>query len=412
MSHEHGDPSHDHRDAIGRLEAVETVFSLRSRALAAQSTERISISGAFEGRVLSESLLAESDMPAHSHSTMDGFAFDANESYPFDVRDGEVFPEDDPQSLAPNESVRVATGAPIPEDANAVLKIEEATVRDGELHGPPIDSGTYVYERGSNVTAGETLFESGDRLSAKDAIVLRDLGYDSVPVVERLDVGLLATGTEIHEGRSSDLDSAMLASLVRTWGHEAAYEGTVPDEYDRVEDAIASIAAERDVVVTTGGTSVGKKDHVIRALRSLGDVRFHRVRVRPGKPIAAAVLPDHDAVAFAVPGKPVGAHTIATLVMRPFFTGESALAEVSATATVDVDVPTEGFEYAIPVTISDSSAEPLGHESSPLAVYGDTFDPSVLSSSTRATLADGFVLTESGFEAEETVSVVPYATTE
>jgi len=374
--------SHDHGDIIGRSEAIETVFALRSRALAAQSTECLSISDAFEGRILAESLVAESDVPAHSHSTMDGFAFDANESYPFEVLAEEVFPEDTPLSLAPNESVRVATGAPIPEEANAVLKIEEATVRTGELHGPPIDPGTYVYDRGSNVAAGETLFESGERLSAKDAIILQDLGYDSVSVVEEFEVGLLATGTEIYEGRSADLDSSMLASLVRSWNHDAVYEGTVPDEYDRVKAAIRSIAAERDVVVTTGGTSVGKKDHVIRALRSLGDVLFHRVRVRPGKPIAAAVLPEHDAVAFAVPGKPVGAHLIATLVMRPFFTGESALATVPAIATVGVDVPTEGFEYAIPVSLSDGRAEPLGHESSPLAVYGDTFDPSVLSSTT------------------------------
>ena len=412
MPRDHGHRSHEHGDAVGRTEAVEAVSSLRSRALAPQSTERISISDAFEGRVLVESLVAESDVPAHSHSTMDGFAFDANGSYPFEVLDGEVFPEDAPPSLAANEAVRVATGAPIPNEANAVLKIEEATVRDGALRGPPLEPGTYVYERGSNVAAGETLFESGERLSAKDAILLRDLGYETVPVAERFDVGLLATGTEIHEGRASDLDSSMLASLVRSWGHEAAYEGTVPDEYDRVEDRIASIAAERDVVLTTGGTSVGKKDHVIRALRSLGDVLFHRVRVRPGKPVAAAVLPDHDAVAFAVPGKPVGAHIIATLVLRPFFTGESSLAGVPATATAGVDVPTEGFEYAVPVTVDDGSAEPLGHESSPLAVYGDTFDPSVLSSSTRATRADGFVLTETGFDPEEPVTVVPYATTE
>jgi molybdopterin molybdotransferase len=163
-------------------------------------------------------------------------------------------------------------------------------------------------------------------------------------------------------------------------------------------------------VLTTVGTSVGHKDYVIRALNDLGEVQFHRVRVRPGKPIALSSLP--DAVAFAIPGKPLGAHTITTLVARPFFTGESALATVPAIATVGVDVPTEGFEYAIPVSLSDGRAEPLGHESSPLAVYGDTFDPSVLSSTTRATRADGFVLTETGFESDESVTVVPYAATE
>ncbi|WP_458209862.1 molybdopterin molybdotransferase MoeA [Haladaptatus sp. NG-SE-30] len=412
MTHDNSSPSHEHSDVISRSEAVEVMLSLRSQALRTQSTERVPITEAFEGHVLADSIVAESDMPAHSHSTMDGFAFDATQPYPFEVIEGEVFPEDDPPSLEANETVRVATGAPIPEEANAVLKIEEATVSDKTLRGSDINPGTYVYERGSNVAAGETLFEANKRLSAKDAILLRDLGYDSVSVAKRFDVGLLATGTEIYEGRTADLDSSMLGSLVRSWNHAVAYEGAVPDEYDRVEDAIATIAAERDIVITTGGTSVGKKDHVIRALRSLGDVRFYRVRVRPGKPIAAATIPDYDAVVFAVPGKPVGAHIIATLVLRPFFTGVTSLPQVTATASVGVDVPTEGFEYAIPVTLNDGVAEPLGHESSPFSVYDGTFDPSVLSSSTRATRADGFVLTESGFETEESVRIVPYTATE
>jgi len=81
-----------------------------------------------------------------------------------------------------------------------------------------------------------------------------------------------------------------------------SYRGSVPDEGDRVERRIAELASEADVVVTTGGTSVGKKDYVIDALESLGDVVFHRVRIRPGKPIAVARLPDHDALAVAIPG--------------------------------------------------------------------------------------------------------------
>ena len=407
MPHEH-----DHGEIHDREAAVEMVRDLRAAMLPEQSTTTVSLTDSFEGMALAEDIVAERDVPEHSHSTMDGFAFDATDDYPLTLVDAEVFPEDDPPSIASGEAVRVATGAPIPPEANAVLKIEEATVTEGELDGIPLDPGTYVYERGSNVSAGETLFEAGEVLSPKDAILLRDLGRESVTVREPFDVGLLATGTEIHEGRSSDLDSPMLAALFRSWGHTATIEGTVPDEYDRVEDAIASVASECDVVVTTGGTSVGKKDHVIRALRSLGEVVFHRVSVRPGKPLAAARLPDHDAVAFAVPGKPVGAHTITTLVARPFFTGEASLPTVSATATRGVDVPTEGFDYAIPVTLADGEATPLGATGSALSVYDDTFDPSVLSSSTRATRADGFVYTTTGFAAKESVRVVPYPTVE
>jgi molybdopterin molybdotransferase len=177
---------------------------------------------------------------------------------------------------------------------------------------------------------------------------------------------------------------------------------------DRVTDRIEALAETHDVVVTTGGTSVGHKDHVITALSDLGDVRFHRVAIRPGKPIAVAWLPDHDAAAVAIPGKPIGAHTITLLVARPLFAGESPLATVDATLARDVGIGPAGFEYAVPVTLADGEAMPLGHADSPLSVYSETFDPSVLSSSTRASRADGFFVTESDRPAGDPVDVVPY----
>lgn len=403
--------SHDHADMLWRSDAVERVLAVRETALSRLDVERVPL-GEIAGRVLAEDVVAEGDVPPHSFATMDGFAFDARENYPLEVVDREVFPEDDPGEIASGQAVRIATGAPLPRGANAVLKVEEGVVEGGELDGASLDPGTYVYERGSNVEAGERLFDAGERLSPKDAILLRDLGVESVPVRERFSVGVLATGTEIHEGRTSDLDSPMLAGLARSWGHDAACEGSVPDDYETVESRIAELAATHDVVVTTGGTSVGKKDYVIRALDALGDVRFHRVRVRPGKPIAVADLPEYDATAFAIPGKPVGAHAVATLVARPFFTGRTDFPTVGADLTHGVGLGPEGFEYAVPVVRSDGEATPLGHASSALSVYEETFDPSVLSSSTRATRADGFVLTQSGLAAGERVDVVPYAAVE
>jgi molybdopterin molybdotransferase len=185
-----------------------------------------------------------------------------------------------------------------------------------------------------------------------------------------------------------------------------------------VESRIEALAEEYDVVVTTGGTSVGDKDYVIRALDALGTVLFHRVRLRPGKPIAVAELTAHDAIAVAVPGKPVGAHAVTSLVARPLFTGETSLPTVPARMARGVDIATPGFAYAVPVTLERDSddpaatAMPLGHADSDLAVYDSAFDPSVLSSSTRATRADGFVLTETAVDREETVRVVPYPVVE
>jgi molybdopterin molybdotransferase len=401
--------AHDHEDMIWRDEAVETVQQIRRTALDRQSSESVPLDW-LAGRTLTEPIVASEDVPAHDHATMDGYAFDATDDYPLAVREGEIFPETEPPSIEPGEAIEIATGAALPPEANAVLKREESTVEDGKLTGTDLEPGTYTYECGSNVQEGEQLFDAGEQLAAKDAILLGDLGYDEVSVAERFSAGILATGTEIHEDRRQDLDSPMLADLVRSWGNEATYEGTVPDDYDQVRDAIAALADEHDVVLTTGGTSVGHKDYVIRALDDLGEVRFHRVRIRPGKPIAVADL--DGAVAFAIPGKPLGAYTISTLVMRPFFTGRTDLPTREATLSYDVTLGPEGFEYAVPVTLDDGQAMPLGHVESTLQVYEETFDPSVLSSSTRATRADGFVLTQSDLAGGETVDVVSYPVVE
>jgi molybdopterin molybdotransferase len=435
MDRDH-ESEHDGDDMLWREVAVERVLALREAALADQPVETVALAR-IGGRTLAEPIVAGADLPARDRATMDGFAFDASGEYPFALVDREVFPEDDPPALGAGEAVGIATGGPLPAGANAVLKREEATVEDGRLRGTGIEPGTYVHRRASSVAAGEELFAADERLSPKDAILLDDLGIEPPSVHERFSVGILATGTEIHEGTQKDRDSAMLAGLVESWGHDATHTGTVPDEYERVEARIAELADVHDVVLTTGGTSVGEKDYVIRALDALGAVEFHRVRVRPGKPIAAASLPDRGATAFAIPGKPVGAHAITTLVARPFFTGESALPATDATLARDLGIGPEGFEYAVPVVLDDAGTDvadagadggdegridtgsgrlpdamPLGHVDSPLRLYEEVYDPSVLSSSSRATRADGFFLTESPLAAGETVRVVPYPVVE
>lgn len=398
----------DHPELIWRDKAVSTVLDLRAELVAAQGVEHVGLDRV-GGRVLAEDITATADAPPVSRATMDGYAIDTDASYPMTVQSGEIFPEDEPGALEAGDAQEIATGAPLPTGADAVLKREEATVEDDTLSGPVLESGTYVYERGRNYRDGETLFEAGERLGPKDAILLGDMGVDSVPVRRRFSAGVVATGTEIHEGRTTDLDSPMLAGLVESWGHTASYEGSAPDEYDRVRDLIRQTARSHDVVVSTGGTSVGHKDHVITALDELGDILFHKVRIRPGKPIAVARLPDEDAVAMAIPGKPIGAHVIATLVMAPYFTGRSGpYPSVAAECPIDVGLGPDGFEYVIPVTVDDGVAHPLGHESSALNVYSETFDPSVLSSSTRTSRADGVVITTDPVEAGDEVAVVPY----
>jgi molybdopterin molybdotransferase len=401
------------REGVSRTVAVERLLELRDETAIPPAepgelpAERVGLDRA-AGRVLAEPVESPVDVPEHDRSTMDGFAFAAGDGYPLTVV-GEVFAEDDPPEIGRGEAVAVATGAALPPRADAVLMREEATVEEGQLTGAARDPGTNVHAAGTTAAAGERLFEAGDRLAPRHAALLRDVGVGTVTVRRPLGVAVLATGTEIAEGRQPDRDSEMLCNLLRRWGAAPELLEPVPDEEGVVRETIERAAARFDAVVTSGGTSVGRADHVVGVL-SDHDVLFRGVSLRPGRPVTVATV--EGTPVLALPGKPVAAHTAATLVCRAFFTGETALPTLAVDSTVRLVVPDEDVTFAVPVTLEGGTATPLGHADSALSLYGERFAPGRVASSTRVTLADGLVLTGAGFDADEGVEVVPYEVVE
>lgn len=399
----------DH-EPVSRSVAVERLLELRAAHEPAAS-DSVDLSRV-AGRVLAEPVHAPADVPAHDRATMDGFAFSSGDDYPLTVVD-EVFPEDEPPSIGRGEAVAVATGAPLPATADAVLMREHATVEDGRLSGPSLSPGTHVSPAGTTATAGERLFAAGQRLAPRHATLLRDVGVETVTVHRPFDVGVLASGTEICEGRQPDRDSEMLCNLVRGWSHEPTVREPVPDDETVVREAIADTAENYDVVVTTGGTSVGRADHVVRALGE-HDIHVCGVDVRPGRPVTVATV--EGTPVFALPGKPIAAHTAATLLLRPFLTGRARLPTVTADITSRITLPEDDTEFAIPVALDDDSdddaavsrATPLGHADSSLCVYGERFAPGRVASNTRVSLADGLHLTRDAVDEGDRVAVVPY----
>jgi molybdopterin molybdotransferase len=395
------------RELPSRSVAVERIIECRSTVLANAATERVALD-AIAGRALAADVRAPRDVPPHDYATMDGYAAAAAGDPPLDVVD-EVAPEDSPPEIGPGDAVRIATGAPLPPRADAVLKRENATVADGRLTTWDLAAGTSVHRQGTTAEADERLFAAGERLAPRHAALCRDVGLDTVPVRERFAVGIVATGTEIHEGRQPDRDSEFLANLVRSWGHEPASPRTVPDDPAAVRETIEGVAADHDVVLTTGGTSVGAADHVSSTLAG-HDPLFAGVRLRPGRPVTAAVVDGTPVV--ALPGKPIAAHTAAVLVARPLFARKTDLPTVTAIPEQRVEMPDADREYALPVVLDDDRATALGHVDSSLPLYEDRFAPGLVAASTRATLADGFVLTETALEPGEPVAVVRYPSVE
>ena len=389
-------------ESLARVDAVERLLVHRTAALDALSTEDVTID-ALAGRTLATEVRAPEDVPPHDYATMDGFAVATDDESPAVV--AEVFPEDAPPELAAGEAARVATGAPLPARTDAVLKREDATVTDSRVSGPELAPGTNVSPRGETARADEVLFDAGTRLAPRHAALLRDVGIDQVSVHERLSVAIVATGTEIHEGRQPDRDSDFLAGLVREWGHDPTIHESVPDDLETVRDAIESAAETHDVVLTTGGTSVGSADHVATVLDE-HDLLFESVRLRPGRPVMAAVV--DGSLAIGLPGKPLAAHTAAVLVARPFFTGEQRLPSVATALSHRVELPDDDREYAVPVAFEGGGAVPLGHAESALSIYEERFAPGLVSANTRVTTADSIVLAERSLETGESVDVVPY----
>jgi molybdopterin molybdotransferase len=207
------------------------------------------------------------------------------------------------------------TGAPVPPGADAVLMAEFAQVEAGGrvLAREPVAPGRHVVRVGEDVAKGGTVLPAGRRLRPQDVGLLASIGAASVPAVRRPRVAILVTGNELLPPGSApagfqivDSNSPMLAALAARDGAELLPVRRVPDDYGAIRDAIRAASAEADVVLASGGTSVGAEDHAPRAAAELGDLAVHGVALRPAGPLGVAFLAgDRRRPLFLIPGNPV-----------------------------------------------------------------------------------------------------------
>jgi molybdopterin molybdotransferase len=407
---------------LTRAAATREILILRDALVGGLDTETVPLAR-LDGRVLASPVTAEREVPAAARTTMDGFAVAAADGTPRSIRSERVGPGDDPPDHQPGTATRVATGASLPRGADAVVPVEDAVGDDDRLTAT-VRSGQHVVGRGSVVAAGETVLPAGRRLAPRDAALLADLGREDVPVRRRLSVALLATGTEIAEGREPDRDSPFLANLVRSWGGDPVLAGSVPDDPDRVSERVAALASDHDVVVTTGGTGVASADETGDVLRERATVHVSNVAMRPGSNVTVARL-DDGTVVMSLPGVPGAAFASATLLLRPLFAGEATLPSVARRLDTSLAVPGQEVEFVVPVEVGggdeptapgaparERTAVPFGHEASSVDLYEGRFRPHRVASCVKLSAADGFVLTRSDLEAGERVAVAPYRAVE
>ena len=373
------------------VDAVVALIDGRVRALPPEDVDL----HAAAGRVLAADVTAGVPVPAFDRAAMDGYALRGGETFgagPYNPLEFEVIGVSLPGRpfagrVGPGQAVRIMTGAPVPDGADAVLQAENAEeVGDRVRVSDAVPPGRHVGRRGEDVAAGAVVLRAGRVLRPQDVAVLASIGAALVSVVRRPRVAIIVTGDELlpagskpHGYRIVDSNSVMLEALVRRDGGMPALLPPVPDTREAVRTAL--VGADADVLLVSGGSSVGQEDHAPRVLAELGELPVHGVALRPASPAGVGFLKGRPA--FLLPGNPVSC-----LCAYDLFAGRAVrrlggrspempyrsmllpLARKIASVVGRVDY--------VRVRVESGQVEPLA-----------TSGASILSSTTRA---DGFVL--------------------
>jgi len=288
------------------------------------------------GRVVAQDVVSPVTLPAFDRSSMDGYAvrssdtFGATESFPAYLKiAGEVIMGERPGfAVGEGECALISTGGMLPEGADAVVMLEDTSaLNDSELEAyRPVAPYENVVRRGDDVNEGERLLSPGMRLRPQDIGALAGVGLTRIDVHRRPVVAIINTGNEIvpaesepAPGQVRDVNSYNLAALVRKSGGAPLLLGIFPDEFDRIEQAVAEGIKSADVVAITGGSSVGVRDMTAGVIEKLGGkeggVVVHGVLVKPGKPVVIGVAGGKPV--FGLPGHPVAVSVSYKLFVGP-----------------------------------------------------------------------------------------------
>jgi molybdopterin molybdotransferase len=353
------------------------------------------------GRLLAETATSDVDVPPFARSAMDGYAVRAEDTFGASLYApvrlalvGESMPGGaDARAVGPLQCVRIMTGAPLPPGADAVLPAEQAKEDAGDvLAEGDVTPGKNVGAAGEDVERGREVLTSGRRLRPQDLGLLASIGRGAVDVVRRPRVRIVATGNELlapgERPRGNcvvDSDTPMLRALVERDGGEIESVLRLRDDETAIRDALAAPGA--DVILTAGGTSVGREDFVPTIVRALGELTIHGVAMRPASPTGIGRI--GTAKVFLLPGNPVSCLAAYDLLVSPALRRWSGAGAASAYGETRLRlrrriVSQIGRTDYVRVALVDGEVEPL-------AVSG----ASVLSSTTRA---DGFVVVPAGSE--------------
>lgn len=373
----------------------------------ARPVEQVELQSA-AGRVLAQDMISHVNVPGFTRSMMDGFAVQAEGTYgatPYNPLTFQIVGTSLPGQpfagrLLPGQAVRIMTGAPMPDGADAVLPVEVAEAQGAMLSAlTAVSAGKHVGLTGEDVTCGAIVLRAGRQLRPQDLGVLSSIGCSSVPVIRQPHVRIVITGNELLPAGTTpqgcqiaDANGPMLTALVLRDGGVPLHSGLIPDDREALWNAMSEPA---DLVLVSGGSSVGQEDHAPRILAEHGTLAIHGIAMRPSSPAGLGTL--QGRLVCLLPGNPVSC-----LCAYDFFAGRA----IRGLGGRPHDWPYRQRQVkltrklvSVVGRVDYARVRLQGDEAEPIAVSG----ASVL---TSATQADGFVIVPADSEGYAAHSVV------
>ncbi|MFQ5795975.1 MAG: gephyrin-like molybdotransferase Glp [Candidatus Bipolaricaulia bacterium] len=304
-----------------RLErADEALERFLKRITPLERTEVVALEEA-DRRVLTKWIVSERDVPHYDRSAMDGYAIRAEDTFGASRISPAVMQLVE-GPIGPNECSRVNTGAPIPQGADAVLMLEYTEQMGDEVEVfKRVARSENIGRRGEDIERGAVVFEAGHRLRPADLGLLRAVGVEQVDVYEKPTVAVLTTGEELigpaeepKPGQMIDTNGLTISLYVKRWGGQPRYRQAFTDKPSELE-AILKENLDADLLVFTGGSSVGSRDQIVEAVERRGEVLTHGVAIQPAKPVVLAVAANRPAI--CLPGYPAATVIAALQFLKP-----------------------------------------------------------------------------------------------
>ena len=290
-------------------------------------TERVNLDDS-HGRILAVDLPSLVDDPPFDNSAMDGFAmrFEDTTDVPATLEiigTIQAAGQEDNITVGKGQAVKIMTGAPIPNGADSILQVELTSTEDNKVTLQQESMKHFIRRKGENLSKGEIALSAGTYLTPSRVGLCATMGYSSIPVIKKLKAAIIATGDElkqpgeeIERGEIYESNSFGLSGLIKWLGHESTRLNCIGDTIDDLRQTLNQASLDHDLILTSGGVSMGEWDLVRKIMEEEGDIHFWRVKLRPGSPPLFGTW--NNTPIFGLPGNPVSSHVVFRILVAPW----------------------------------------------------------------------------------------------